>query len=201
MLTLFVAKGSIALASHVAIAESGLAHDIAWVDFAANAQQSPEYLAINPKGRVPALACDQGVLTETPAILRHLARLTPHLLPTDPWAEARADEWLSYLASTMHIAHAHNKRGHRWSDDAAAIKAMTAHVPVTMAASCAHVESLLPQTGLALGAFSIVDCHLYAIARWLGGDGVDIDAYPRLSAHFTAMQARPCVQEIEALHG
>lgn len=200
MLTLFLAKNTIAVASHIALEDAGLVHDLAWVDFGANAQHAPDYLAINPKGRVPALVTEQGVLTETPAILRHIAHLAPALLPADPWGQARADEWLSYLASTMHVAHAHRMRGHRWSDDARAQAAMSAYVPTSMTAACAQVESLLPQTGFGLGAFSIVDCHLYAIARWLDGDGVDIAAYPRLAAHFNAMQARNAVQAVEALH-
>ena len=201
MLKFFVAKNTIAVASHIALEEAALPVSLEWVDFSTSQQRSDDFLAINPKGRVPALATEHGILTETPAILRYIATLAPQLLPTSPWAQAKADEWMSYLASTMHVSHAHKMRGHRWTPDKAAQAAMTAHVPQTMAENCAHVESQLPASGWALGDFSIVDAHLYAICRWLEWDEVDVSAFPRLQAHRTARRARPTVQKVEALHG
>ena len=73
MLKLFYAPHTCALASHVALEEVGAEHETALVDFRSDAQRKPEYLAINPKGRVPALVTDKGVLTETPAILVFIA--------------------------------------------------------------------------------------------------------------------------------
>ena len=67
MLTLYAATGSCSRASHIALEESGLAYEVRLVDFARAEQREAAYLAINPKGRVPALATDQGVLTDVPA--------------------------------------------------------------------------------------------------------------------------------------
>ena len=69
MFKLFYSPGSCALASHIALEEVGAAYAAARIDFSKSEQCSPEYLAINPKGRVPALLTDDGILTETPAIL------------------------------------------------------------------------------------------------------------------------------------
>jgi len=71
MLRLFYSPGSCALASHIALEEAGVEYTLTRVNFASNEQRSPEYLAINPKGRVPALVTDDGILTETPAILAY----------------------------------------------------------------------------------------------------------------------------------
>lgn len=201
MLTLFAAKGTVALSVHVALEETGLAHEVNWISFASNDQRTPDYLAINPKGRVPALVTDHGVLTEAPAILEYIAEITGDLMPKDRFSRAKCREMMAYLAATMHPNHAHGLRGERWSDDPAAHASMKAKVPQTMAESSAHVESCLPDAGWLVGSYSIADIHLYNVSRWLKGDGVDIANYPKLAAHFRAMQARPAVARVEQMHG
>jgi glutathione S-transferase len=69
MLTFYFAPGSCALASHIALEHVGATYNAVRVAFANNAQRSPDYLKLNPKGRVPALVTERGLLTETPAIL------------------------------------------------------------------------------------------------------------------------------------
>jgi glutathione S-transferase len=77
MLTLYYATNTCALASHIALEEAGAAYETRWVDFGAAEQTKPEYLKINPKGRVPALVTERGALTETPAILAYIAQSYP----------------------------------------------------------------------------------------------------------------------------
>ena len=79
MLKLYTAPGTCALASHIALEEAGAGYEVVRLDFAQAQQRSPEYLAVNAKGRVPALVSDQGTLTETPAILAWVAQVFPHL--------------------------------------------------------------------------------------------------------------------------
>jgi glutathione S-transferase len=69
MFKLYYSPGSCALASHIALQEAGAPYTTERIDFKSNQQNSPEYLAINPKGRVPSLVTDRGILTETPAVL------------------------------------------------------------------------------------------------------------------------------------
>ncbi len=77
MLKLYYSPGTCALASHIALEEAGASYTAERVDFKTSQQTSPEYLAINPKGRVPALVTDRGILTETPAILAYIAQSFP----------------------------------------------------------------------------------------------------------------------------
>ena len=114
--------------------------------------------------------------------------------------DARANEMMSYLASTMHVNHAHRLRQSRWTDDPAAHASIAAKVQSNMAENCAYIENHLTEPWVT-GRYSIADMHLYAVCRWLESDGVDIHDYPRLAAHFAAMAARPSVQRVEAAHG
>ncbi len=87
--------------------------------FASCEQTKPEYLALNPKGRVPALVTERGVLTETPAILAYTAQTwaAAELAPLDDlFAFAEMQAFMSYLCPTVHVAHAHRGRGHRWAE-------------------------------------------------------------------------------------
>jgi glutathione S-transferase len=200
----YTGRGTCALATHIALHEAGAEFELVQLDFAATQQQSPEYLKINPKGRVPALVTEDGILTENPALLTFIAQRFPaqRLAPLDDaFALARMQEWASYLASTMHVAHAHGRRGARWADDPAAHAAMKAKVPQTMAACAAYVESRL-EGPFALGErFSVVDPYLYTIARWLEGDGVDVSAYPKILAHRARIDERPATQRARAEAG
>ena len=73
---LYYAPGACSFASHIALEEVGLRYDTVRLDLAAGDQRKPEYLKINPKGRVPALITDSGILTETPAILAYIAQVS-----------------------------------------------------------------------------------------------------------------------------
>ena len=74
---LYYAPNTCALASHIALEQAGAAYEARRVDFAKNEQRSPEYLRVNPKGRVPALVTERGILTETPALLSFIAQSFP----------------------------------------------------------------------------------------------------------------------------
>jgi glutathione S-transferase len=146
MFKLYFAPGTCALATHIALEEAGAPYEAVRVDFGAQAQRSPEYLAINPKGRVPALVTESGTLTETPALLLFAAQRfsAAELAPlADPFALAQLQEFNSYLCSTVHVAHAHGRRGARWGDDAAAIEAMKRKVPATMTECAELIEHSL----------------------------------------------------------
>lgn len=199
---LYFGPGSCALASHIVLEEIGVAHEAVKVDLAAGEQRKPEYLAVNPKGRVPALVTDHGTLTETPAVLIYLAQTHPAagLAPTDPWQLAKVQEFNSYLASTVHVAHAHKQRGSRWSDDPASWEAMKAKVPTSMLAVFQPIEDALTSDWV-FGAYSVADTYLFTIARWLEGDGVDLAKLPRVAAHMERMRARPAVQRALAAEG
>ena len=202
MLKLYYSPGSCALASHIALEEAGAAYTAERVDFKSNQQTSLEYLAINPKGRVPALVTDCGVLTETPAILAFIAQDFPQakLAPFgDPLAFALAQAFNSYLCSTVHVAHAHRGRGYRWANDEASFADMKRKVPETVGKSFALIERDMLRGPWVMGeAYTICDPYLFTVARWLEGDGVDLSTLPRVMDHRKRMSERPAVRKVVA---
>src|SRR5438132_3291500 len=135
MIKLYYAPDTCALASHIALEEAGAEYSTVRIDFAREEQRSQNYLAVNPKGRVPAMVTERGILTETPAILAFVAQSFPgaRLAPLgDPFAFAQVQAFNSYLCSTVHVAHAHRVRGYRWADDPVAIEDMKRKVPQTV---------------------------------------------------------------------
>ncbi|ASJ76040.1 glutathione S-transferase family protein [Granulosicoccus antarcticus] len=199
-LKLYTSPGSIGVAVHIALEESGLDYELIRIDFASGEQLTDQYRQVNPKLRVPALLVNDQVLTETPAILVYLAQLAPAsilALPTDPLAFAQLQSFNSYLSSTVHIAHAHKKRGRRWADDANALTAMTAYVPVSMSACFELIETEMLQGDWVHGeAFSISDPYLFALSLWMEGDGVDPSRYPKIQAHRARMLERESVLHV-----
>lgn len=197
--TLYVAPGTISMCVHAALEETGLAHEVTWVDFKAGAQMQAPYLSVNPKGRVPALVIDGTVVTEAPALMDWIAATSGQLMPTDALEAARVREMVSYLSSTVHVNHAHKMRGHRWADAAEAHAAMAAKVTKNMTGCARYIEERLTGDWV-VDAFSVADLYLWNVTRWMAGDGVAMEALPRLSAHHARVAARPAVARVIALH-
>lgn len=197
-LILYTARGTCALATHIALLEAGADFELRPLDFSATEQRSPAYLALNPKGRVPALITPQGVLTETPALLLYVAQTHPAagLAPLDDaFRLARMQELHSYLASTVHVAHAHKHRGARWADDPAAHDSMRAKVAQNMTDAAGLLETWLKPGPWVLGdRYSVADAYLYVVAGWMDSDGVDMQRFPRLLDHQARVRARPSTQ-------
>jgi glutathione S-transferase len=205
MLKLYYAPGTCALATHIALEEADALYEAVRVDFGSQAQRSPEYLAINPKGRVPALVTERGTLTETPGLLLFVAQHFPaaELAPlSDPFALAQVQEFNSYLCSTVHVAHAHGRRGTRWADDAAAIEAMKRKVPGTMT-ECANLieEKFLKGPWVMGEQYTICDPYLFTIGSWLEGDEVDTSKLPAILEHRRRMLTRAAVQKAVSAEG
>ncbi len=196
---LFFTNDSIAVAVAIVLEEAGRAYDPVFVDFSKSEQTKPGFLAVNPKGRVPALEVDGQILTETGAILEFLAALAPgiELVPSDPLNAARMREVMFYCATTFHVNHAHKMRGHRWADREESWSDMTAKVPQTMTASAAYIEATSLMGPLVLGdRLSLADPYLFICCSWLGNDQVDLAPFPKVRAFLEAMNARASVTAI-----
>lgn len=200
----YYAPQTVSVASHIALEEASASYEARAINFRETEQRSEHYLKINPKGRVPALVTDRGIITETPAILAYIAQTFPQaqLAPLDdPFAFAEIQAFNNYLCATVHVAHAHKVRGGRWVDDDAAIEAMKKKVPQTMAECFALIETEMLRGPWVMGEnYSICDCYLFTIARWLEGDGVAIDQYPAVAEHARRMRERPAVGRVMPLH-
>jgi glutathione S-transferase len=189
MLTLYYARDTISLATHIMLEEVGATYSTVRIDFGKTQQRSPEYLKINPKGRMPALVTDRGILTETPAMLVYVAQAfgRPELaLMDDPFGFAQVQAINAYLCSSLHINHAHRMRGRRWVDakDSAAIAAMQRHVPVSVSANYELIESEMLQDPWVMGErYTICDAYLFTLAQWLEQDGADPKHIPKVIDH------------------
>ena len=107
MLTLYYGPGACSMASHIVLEESGEKYEPKRMDLAKGEQRTPDYLKMNPLGRVPLLQLDNGEpLAENTAILPYLGKRFD-LWPTDPTAEAKALSTIGFFASSVHPAHAH----------------------------------------------------------------------------------------------
>lgn len=207
MLKLFYAPKSCALASHIALEEAGATYETQRLDFGASEQRGAAYLKVNPKGRVPALATDQGILTETPAILAYIAQSFPKakLAPLDdPFAFGKLQAFNAYLCATLHVAHAHARRGARWVDanDAHAIEAMQKKVPQSVGDCYELIEREMFAGPWAMGPhYTVADPYLFTVAQWIEGDGVDPKRFPKVVDHRARMAERLAVKKVLAEEG
>ena len=201
---LYYSPGSCALASHIALEESRTDYEAIRIDFGSAQQKSSEFLEVNPKGRVPALVTERGILTETPAILFFLAQSFPgvNMAPLeDPFALAEAQSFNSYLCATVHVAHAHRGRGERWAYEESSFADMRKKVPESVSACFQLIEDTLIKGPWVLGdSYSMCDPYLYTVARWMEGDGVDINRFPKVKAQFDAIKARPAAARAIKAH-
>ena len=177
MLKLYYAPNSCALTAHIALIDAGAAYETVRLDFAKQDQRKPGYLAINPKGRVPSLATDRGVLTEIPALLALLRNASEVSCSAD--GRSALPAFNSYLCSTCHVAHAHRMRGYRWADEPEALEAMKRKVPASVTQCFELIEHGMLQGPWVMGeAYTICDPYLFTLAQWLEADGVDLGKLP-----------------------
>jgi glutathione S-transferase len=197
-LTFYYAPRTCALATRIILEEAGAEYDAVRVDFAKGEQREAAYLSVNPKGRVPALASERGILTETPAILAFIAQSYPaaKLAPLgDPFAFAEAQAFNGYISSTLHVAHAHGPRGSRWADDPGAIAEMKRMVPRTVAACFEMIETQMLKGPWVLGgSYSVCDAYLFTVAGWMEADGVDPRCFPKVLDHRNRVGERPATK-------
>ena len=203
MLTFYYARNTCAFAAHVVLEDANATYDSIEIDFKTEEQKSSNYKKINPKQRVPTLITPNGILTETPAILTYIAQEHPEmdLIPDNNFDFAKAQSFNIYLASTVHVAHAHKHRGARWATDEFALENMTAKVTENMTECGLFIEKRLLEGPWVLGKkYSICDPYLAVITRWFTDDNVDTSQFPRILEHNQLIQDRPSMKKVIKLH-
>jgi glutathione S-transferase len=194
MLKLYYVPDTCSLATHIALIDASAQYELVRMSFTKEDQKRPDYLKINPKARVPALITDDGVLTETPALLAYVAQAFPHagLAPGGAFEFSKIQEFNSYLCSTAHVAHAHRMRGYRWADEPEAYAAMQRKVPTSVTQCYELVEREMLKGPWVMGdQYTICDPYLFTLAQWLEADGVDMNRIPKVRDHRTRMRERP----------
>ncbi len=176
-LTLYFAPGSSSMAAHIALHEVGAVFEARPLSFARRENATPEYLALNPEGKVPTLVIGGRPLTEVAAILFYLASAYPdsRLLPEEAEGQARAVSWMSFAASTLHPA---RRRGLEHARTVWAI-----------------AEARLAGRDWVLDSYSVADIHLFRLYwRFAGSLNPEPGAFANLEAHRARMMARPAVR-------
>lgn len=179
MLTLYFSPGSSSMAAHIALHEVGAKFEARPLSLAAQDTRKPEFLAINPNGKVPTLVIDGRPLTEVAGVLFYIARAFPqaNLLPVDdPEAEAHVVSWMSFIASTIHPA---RQAGLERAREVWQI-----------------AEQKLAGREWAVGRYSIADIHLFRLYwRFRGSLDLKPEDHPGIQAHHDRMMARPAVKK------
>ncbi len=195
---LYFTPGSCSTGIHILLEELELVFEAHLVNLMAGDQNSPEYLAINPKGSIPALLRDDGsVLTEIQAIAYWLARSYPKakLLPGDPDGAARAIELMDYAVGTLHgQGFVRIFTTDRFATNEADFETVRAQGRNVVEQGCAVVDRALPVDGYALGAFSIADAALFYVEFW--ADKIGLDLPENCLRHYRLMLSRPVVRRV-----
>jgi len=200
MLKLFYSPGACSLAPHIVIEELGLPCQLELTSIPEGRTRAPEYLAINPKGRVPVLVTEEGeVLTEAPGICLYLSQQSNHplLFPHDKLAAARVLEWCNWLSGTVHaMAFGQIWRPHRFLTDEESYPNLQAKGRADVLDHFAMIEKRLAGRDWSVGnAYTYTDAYLTVFFRWGNRIGLDMrSGYPAWARHAQRVAARPAVQ-------
>ena len=207
---LFHSPGACSLAPHIVLEELGVPYEPVRVVIAEGANSKPEYLSVNPRGRVPALwisdEAGERVLTEAMAILVYVAQRHPQpaLLPADPEGFVRALEWMGWLGSTMHQAGVRTVfRPERFTIDASGAPAIAAKGREAIRSGFADIEQRLAGRDSALeSGFSVVDPYLLVFYRWGNRCGLSMRTdFPEYARLMDTVRARPAVKRVVEREG
>ncbi len=193
---LYYAPGVCSIGIHVLLEEIGKPYELEAVNLREGAQYKPDYVAVNPKSKVPALVRDDGSLqTEYPAIAFWLARTNPfsNLLPDNIDLQARALELMDYCVATIHMqGFTRIFRPGNFAPSAADEEAVKARGKEIVEKGFATLNAALEGKDYAVGKFSIADSAIFYVEFWAGRMGMTLP--PNCAAHLERMKARPSVQ-------
>ncbi len=190
---LFLKPGACSLSPHIVLEELGLPYETEAVDLVRKTTASgQDFLAINPKGYVPALLLDSGeLLTEGPAIVQYLADLAPEkqLAPANgSIARYQLQSWLTFIGTEVHKSFSpffNPKAPQEWKDIARA----------NLERRLAYIAQQLEGRDYLLGSeFSVADAYLFTVLNWSKFIKLDLGSWPLLAAYQARVAARPAVQ-------
>lgn len=203
MAKLFYSPGACSLGIHVLLEEIGKPYETSPVSLRDGGQFKPEFAAVNPKAKVPALVRDDGsTLTEFPAIAYWLARTNPaaKLLPEDIDAQARVLEAMDYVVSTIHMQGFSRLFGPaKYAPSEADHEAVLARGRELIDKGLALMDKTLAGRDYIAGSFSIADAALFYVETWAGAKGITLPS--NCAAHLARMKARPAVQRVMKQEG
>jgi len=199
MLKLFHSPGACSLVPHIALEEAGANYEPIRVILAEGAHLKPDYLAVNPHARVPALVTDQGTITENIAILNYIADgfgAAGSVPRGDPFLAGKVNELLGWFSSTVHISFAQVWRATRFTRDEAAHPAIIEGGRENLSQQFAEIEGLAGSGWLVGDSFSAADGYALIFFRWGRRIGLDMRDYPKWAALNQRLLAEPSVSRV-----
>lgn len=197
MLKLYYSPGACSLVPHIALEEAEAEFAALRIPIAEGGHLAPEYLAINPHARLPALGTDEGIITENIAVLNFLADRfggAGSVPRGNSFAAARCNELLGWFSSSVHIAFAEVWRGGRFTDDEKLWPALEAGGRKVLGKQFDEIEALCIDEWLVPAGFSAADSYALTFLRWAKRIDFDIEAYPRWVALAGRALERPAVR-------
>jgi glutathione S-transferase len=195
---LYFSPGAVSMATHIALEEVGVPYTLEPILIKDGEQLSERYRRVHPLGRLPALEIEPGVvLTETPALLSYLAELSPKLalMPESGLPRARANEWMSLLASAVHVTFISFFRPDRYTSDETARAALKVDGKQRFFDLLRYVEGRLPDRGFVLGEnYTLVDAYLTVFFLWARRFELPVQELPRYARLVGAVLPRPAVR-------
>ncbi len=191
---LYYSPGACSLAPHIVLNEAGLAYETEKVDLATKKTATGgDFLAINPKGYVPAITLDDGqLLTEVQVLLRYVADQKPqsNLMPKPGTMERyRVEEWMNYIASELHKSYSPLFRPNTPEEYKTIVRG-------NLAKRLALLDQALAGKQYLMGnAFTAADAYAFTILRWSPFTKVDLSPYAAIKAYMARVEARPKVQQ------
>lgn len=199
MLTLYYSPGACSMASHIALEETGEPYVAKETSLAKDAQKSPEYLAINPRGKVPALSVDGEVITENTAILTYIGKRFPKtkMLPEDPVGQARCISQMAWFSNTPHISQRAYMRPYRF----ASVESHYVDVKQTAKRNfwdnLREIEELIDGRHWVLGdTYTLADPYALVFYRWGLRAELPMSELKSYTALKNRLLARPAVKKI-----
>ena len=208
MYTLYHQDGTRSTAALLTLEEGGLDYEVRRVDLSRDEHRDPEFLALNPRGRIPALVTETGeVIGETAAIMLYLAdrhRLTDLApLPEEP-GRAALHDWLFYHVGEVQAAGKRAGYPHRYSTDPGDAPRIREQANRTLTERWQVVDRHLAEHGpYHLGErFSLVDLYLVMTVVWFQSDVhvIDLDSLPAVKRCYELVAARPRCAPVVARH-
>ena len=201
---LYYAPGACSFASHIAIEEVGLPYETQRLDLAAGDQRKPEYLKLNPRGRVPTCVVDGHVITENVGIMSFFAGGYPKakIWPDDPFHQGLAISTMAWLSNTVHASYGHLVRPARYVDEADAQEKVKAKARTMYEDYLREIDGLLAGRKWSIGDhYTCVDGYLLVFYRWGNRQKMPVRDMKNYSALADRVLARPAVKKVMADEG
>lgn len=201
---LYYAPGACSLASHIALEEVGVPYDTQKMNLAEGDQKKPEYLRLNPRGRVPTLVLDDQVLTENVGIMTYFGGGYPQagIWPKKTWDQAKLMSTLSWLSNTVHPAYAHINRPERYVDGDEAREAVKTKGRANFQGYLEEIDKLLEGHKWAVAhQYTVADASLLVFYRWGNRAKMPVQSLKNYTALVQRVMARPAVQKVMADEG